>query len=86
VQDEPRAFNLTHAVFLGDIVAMGWPGQVNFDFTSFLTLSALWLAWRHQFSQVGIALGLLGFFGGGLFFSAKGDMKELLLGKVRANS
>ena len=83
------------AVFFGDIVAMGWPGQFNVDFTSFLTLSALWLAWRHHFSPVGIALGMLGFFGGGLFlsvylflasFSAKGDMKELLLGKVRANS
>ncbi len=82
------------AVFFGDIVAMGWSGQFNVDFISFLTLSAIWLAWRHHFSPVGIALGLLGFFGGGLFlsaylffasFSAKGDMKELLLGKIRAD-
>ena len=57
------------AVFFGDIAAMGWPGQFNVDFTGFLTLSALWLVWRHHFSPVGIALGLLGFFGGGLFLS-----------------
>lgn len=82
-------------VFFGDIAAMGWPGQFNVDFTSFLMLSAIWLAWRHHFSPVGMALGLMGFFGGGLFLSvylflaslrSKGDMKELLLGKVRANS
>ena len=83
------------AVFFGDIAAMGWPGQFNVDFTSLLALSALWLAWRHHFSPAGIAVGVLGFFLGGPFlsgyllwasFSANGDMKELLLGKVRANS
>jgi hypothetical protein len=82
-------------VFFGDLVAMNWPGQFNFDFTCFLTLSGLWLAWRHHFSPGGLALGVLGFFGGimvlapYLFFAsfkANGDMKELLLGKVRANS
>lgn len=82
-------------VFFGDIAKMGWPGQFNVDFTSFLVLSALWLAWRHHFSAVGMVLGVLGFFGGApvltayLFFAslgAKGDVKELLLGKIRANS
>ncbi|MCW8873327.1 MAG: hypothetical protein OQK01_12000 [Xanthomonadales bacterium] len=80
-------------VFFGDIAAMGWPGQFNVDFMSFLTLSALWLSWRHHFSPLGIVLGMMGFFGGGLFlsaylflasFSAGGDMKVLLLGKYRA--
>ena len=74
---------------------MGWPGQFNVDFLSFLTLSALWLAWRHHFSPVGLAFGVLGFFGGSFFLSAylffaslnaNGDMKELLLGKERAKS
>jgi hypothetical protein len=69
-------------VFFGDIAAM-----------SLLTLSALWLSWRHHFSPLGIVLGMMGFFGGGLFlcaylffasFSAGGDMKVLLLGKYRA--
>ena len=81
-------------IFFGDIAAMAWPGQFNVDFMCFLALSALWLAWRHHFSAVGIALAVLGFFGGALFlsvyvfcasFSAKGDMKELFLGSVRAN-
>jgi hypothetical protein len=82
-------------VFFGDIAKMGWPGQFNVDFLSFLTFSALWLAWRHNFSPIGIALGLLGFLGGGLFLSAylfvvsfdsKGDLREILLGKVRIKS
>lgn len=82
-------------VFFGDIALMGWPGQFNVDFMSMLTLSALWIAWRHHFSATGLALGLLGFFGGGLFLSAylliaslaaRGDVKELLLGQARAAS
>ena len=80
-------------VFFGDMAAMTWPGQFNFDFMSFLSLSGLWLAWRHHFSPGGLALGVLGFFGGMmvlapyLFFAslkANGDVKVLLLGKARA--
>lgn len=56
-------------VFFGDIAALTWPGQFNLDFMSFLVLSALWLAWRHHFSPVGIVLGVIGLFGGGLFLS-----------------
>jgi hypothetical protein len=83
------------AIFFADMAAMGWPGQFNLDFSSLLTLSALWVAWRHQFSSGGLALALLAFFGGGLFLTtylfvvstiARGDMKEVLLGKVRATS
>jgi hypothetical protein len=81
------------AIFFGDIAAMAWPGQFNLDFLSLLTLSGLWVAWRHGFSAAGLALGLLAFFGGGLFLSfyllvvtgkAKGDMKKILLGESRA--
>lgn len=80
-------------VFFGDIAAMGWPGQFNLDFLGFLTLSACWLAWRHQFSAFGIALGILGFFGGApvltaylmiASFSCDGDPAVLLLGPSRA--
>ncbi|MBF0378568.1 MAG: hypothetical protein HQK72_13990 [Desulfamplus sp.] len=79
-------------IFFGDIFAMTWAGQFNLDFTCFLILSALWLSWRHNFSTVGIIFGLLGLFGGSLFLSlylffaslkAKGDIKELFLGKER---
>lgn len=77
-------------VFFGDMAAMGWPGQFNLDFMFMLTLSALWVAWRHQFSIAGLVLGLLVFFGGSLFLTAylfvlsrltKGNMEQMLLGK-----
>ena len=76
-------------IFFGDMAAMTWPGQFNLDFMFMLSLSALWVSWRHQFSVGGLALGLLAFFGGALFLTVylfvlsiqtKGDMKEILLG------
>lgn len=82
-------------VFFGDIAEMAWPGQFNFDFMGFLILSGLWLAWRHHFSPAGLALGVLGFFGGApvltayLFvasFHANGDMATLMLGPHRARA
>jgi hypothetical protein len=82
-------------VFFRDIAAMAWPGQFNVDFLSFLTLSGLWLAWRHHFSPAGLVLGVMGFFGGGLFLSlylflasldARGDWQVLLLGRSRAQN
>lgn len=81
-------------VFFGDMAAMGWAGQFNLDFMGMLALSALWLAWRNEFSPFGIALGTLGFFGGApvltayLFvtsFAVEGDVKALLLGRGRAD-
>lgn len=81
-------------VFFGDMAAMGWPGQFNLDFMSLLTLSGLWVAWRHRFSGPGLALGALAFVGGGLFlaayllvvsFQARGDINEVLLGKTRTS-
>ncbi len=80
-------------VFFGDMAKMAWPGQFNLDLMSMLTLSALWVAWRHHFSGIGLALGVLAAFGGAFFLtaylfvaslSARGDVKELLLGKTRA--
>lgn len=82
-------------IFFGEIAVMSWAGQFNSDFMSFLLLSGLWLAWRHQFSGSGICLGLLGVFGGMMVlapyllyasFEANGDIKLLLLGKARAGS
>jgi len=82
-------------VFFGDMAAMTWAGQFNFDFMWMLALSGLWVAWRHRFSPLGIILGVLGFFGGIMFlapyllfasFKANGDMKELLLGKAMAKN
>ena len=82
-------------IFFGDIVRMGWPGQFNLDFLGFLTLSGFWLAWRHHFSPAGLALGVLGFFGGVpvltaylliASYQANGDVKALLLGRSRAGA
>lgn len=82
-------------IFFGDMMAMTWPGQFNFDFMCFLILSGLWLSWRHHFSIGGLMLGVSGVFGGIMLlapyiliasYSAKGDIKVLLLGKVRAAS
>ena len=83
------------AVFFSDLSAVNWPGQFNFDFMGFLALSALWTAWRHQFSISGLVLGLIAFFGGMMFltiyllvasYQVKGDLKALLLGPQRANA
>jgi hypothetical protein len=54
--------------FFGPIFAMTWQGQFNVDFSSFLILSAVWLAWRHHFTPAGLGLGVLGFFLAGRFF------------------
>jgi hypothetical protein len=80
-------------VFFGDMAAMGWPGQFNLDFMFLLLLAALWVAWRHRFSIAGLLLGVLAIVGGNLFLTAyllvvigqaRGDMKEVLLGRARA--
>jgi hypothetical protein len=82
-------------VFFGDIARMGWPGQFNVDFLGFLVLSGLWLAWRHRFSAGGIALGVLGFFGGApvltayllvVSYRADGDWAVIMLGPGRAGA
>ncbi len=82
-------------VFLGDILAMTWPGQFNLDFSCLLFFSGLWVAWRNHFSIGGMALGLLGVVGGTMLLApyllyasirARGDMKEILLGRNRSAS
>ena len=79
-------------VFLGDIGKFAWPGQFDLDFMCMLALSAIWVAWRHQFSAAGIGLGVIAFFFGTPFLSvyllvvsvrAKGGISEILLGKSR---
>ena len=87
-----HGFNFLPTAF-GDMFAMTWQKQFNIDFLTFLVLSAIWTAWRHQFSPVGLALGVVAFFGGMIFltvyllivsFQVNGDVKALLLGKARA--
>ena len=80
-------------IFFGDIARMEWPGQFNLDFLGFLVLSAFWLAWRHHFSPLGLALAVLGLLGGApvltayLFLASlrgEGGVAGLLLGEKRA--
>ena len=79
-------------IFFGDMLAMTWPGQFNFDFMGFLLLSGLWVAWRHHFSIAGLVLGAVAVLGGMLFLSlylfivctaARGNVQEMLMGKKR---
>jgi len=79
-------------VFFGDMAKMDWPGQFDLDFMFMLALSASWVAWRNRFSAAGLGLALLAFFLGSAFLTvyllvvsvrAKGDMREVLLGKSR---
>jgi hypothetical protein len=79
-------------VFFGDMAMLAWPGQFNLDFMCMLALSGLWVAWRHRFSGVGVALGIVAILGGALFlsayllvesFRAQGDVAALLLGQHR---
>ncbi len=76
-------------VFIGDITAMNWSGQFNVDFLAYLSLSAIWIGWRHKFSTGGILLMPLAQVGGILFLTpyllwaiadAKGDPVKLLVG------
>ncbi|MEM6349046.1 MAG: hypothetical protein AAF927_34485 [Bacteroidota bacterium] len=78
------------SIFFGDIKAMNWSGQFNFDFSCYLVLSGLWIAWRHRFSIGSILLGVAASILGILLFApyliwasyqAKGDVKVLLLGE-----
>jgi len=82
-------------VFFGDIGTMGWPGQFNFDFLGFLVLSAVWTAWRNNFSASGLALGVLAFFLGAPFLTAyllylsfrcEQNIEPMLLGEHRAKA
>ena len=78
--------------YLSDILALNWSGQLNLDFGMYLFISALWIAWRHEFSGKGIALAAIALIGGMLFFAAyllvqirqaNGDVERLLLGDTR---
>lgn len=56
-------------VFFAPLGAFGWQGQFNIDFACYLTLTGLWIAWRHDFSGMGIVLAVFSV-GGGLIFLA----------------
>lgn len=78
--------------FFGAIFSMNWFGQFNLDFLGFLALSAIWVAWRNQFSTAGLGLSVLAFFGGMTFLpiyllyliaKSQGCIATVLLGNER---
>jgi hypothetical protein len=83
------------AVFISNLQQLDWSGQFNLDFSFMLMLSALWVMWRHQFSGVGVLLGLTALVGGILFLSSyliiqsfrlDGKVVPLLIGSERVAS
>ena len=81
--------------FFAEIQGMTWQGQFNADFMGFLLLSALWCAWRNDFSPLGLGLAILGATGGILFlatyllvlsFQTQGNIKAMILGTRRASN
>ena len=77
------------APFFGDMAAMTWAGQFNLDFMFMLALSALWTAWRNEFSASGLVLAVFAFLGGIIFLSVyllfltkqtNGDIHRVLIG------
>jgi hypothetical protein len=80
--------------FLEDVSAMNWSGQFNLDFSCYLLLSALWIAWRNRFSFSGIALGALSSVLGISFlapyllyltFKTQGNLSQILLGAQKSS-
>lgn len=71
------------------ILSLSWQGQFNIDFTCYLVLSGIWMAWRGGFSSGSVALGTLTPPLGILFFApyllylvgkSNGDPRRFLLG------
>lgn len=76
--------------FVGALTAMTWQGQFNLDFLILLTLSGIWVSWRHGHNAVGLCLGFLTAIGGTMVLfpylivqinRCKGDMRILLAGR-----
>lgn len=76
--------------FVGALTAVTWQGQFNLDFLILLTLSGIWVSWRHGHNPAGLCLGFLTAIGGTMVLfpylivqinRSKGDLKTLLIGQ-----
>ena len=52
-----------------NLLELGWNGQFNLDFASYLLLSALWILWRNSYSASSFILALMAATIGILFFA-----------------
>ncbi|QQV03495.1 MULTISPECIES: hypothetical protein [Chryseobacterium] len=77
------------SVFLADLKNIDWNGQFNLDFSSYLTLSTLWIMWRNRFSVTSIVIAIVAGIIGIIVFAPyvlvlliqeKGDLKKVLVG------
>lgn len=77
-------------VFINDILAINWNGQFNLDFSCYLSLSGIWIAWRNKFSFSSIIMAIVATIIGIIVFAPyllyllvteKDNMKKVLLGK-----
>ena len=75
--------------FIAGLLSFTWEGQIYLDFSLYLILSGLWVAWRGGFSAgacvLGAVLVVLAMLGFALYLlyvlrQTKGDMRALLLG------
>ncbi|MBF9152344.1 hypothetical protein [Novosphingobium jiangmenense] len=75
--------------FSAAVARFGWEGQFSLDLAGFLILTAIWIAWRHGMSAIGVPIAVLmvsaGMIGVSLYLllasvAARGDVKVLLLG------
>ena len=73
--------------FLGNIKELGWNGQFNLDFACYLTLSGLWIMWRHQYRLGAVVFGFAAMILGIIVFAPylillliqhQGDLKKVL--------
>lgn len=78
------------AVFIANLRDLQWNGQFNLDFSCYLVLSGLWIAWRNKFSAGAVLCGTLAAVIGILFLAPylmyllaqeKGDLTRVLNGK-----
>lgn len=81
-------FNILNT-FYNNVVALKWAGQFNLDFSGYLILAALWIAWRSKFTISSLLLSGLSMCMGILFFSPyilflltkeKGNLIRVLVG------
>jgi hypothetical protein len=79
--------------FFDNLFAVTWAGQINLDFSFYLMSTALWVAWRNNFTVVAVATAVVVGIGGmllmaaylcALTFTSNGSLVSLLLGNKRA--
>ena len=76
-------------IFINDITSLTWNGQFDLDFSSYLSLSGIWIMWRNRFSIGSILFGIVATIMGIIVFAPyllyllykeNGNLHKVLLG------